>query len=398
MISFTIYGKELQMNAKDLEIQELLDLEDIEENELYYSKKYGYSPFNVSTWNPSDYFSKTYLWNRIQLIPFDYIPYLYSYELNQSQLFVTKKNLGGNNCFGCIIANTGTSAISLVTSVLKQIDVKRILVICPVYYSVLYNFLQKGIQVVKAYLIRTDNGYRLPQTQIMNIIDDIDAIWLTNPIYNTGTYLVDEDINFLKSKIPPRILLVCDDCFSTNGLEMIRNFSNHTNYISIHDPLKQIMVNGLKFSCVLYSLQYEHLFEQWSDIICGSLSYSTVQSMNFFNSSNFTEIRLQLHEHFQEMNKYLEKIMDYFPSLSIDKNICYGHMRMCYVPQLPYDYLQTKDNMYQFMEETGTSLIPGNRFHFPNTCGFCFRINYGRECDEFWDALIRIFHYLSIQN
>ena len=111
MISFTIYGKELQMNAKDLEIQELLDLEDIEENELYYSKKYGYSPFNVSTWNPSDYFSKTYLWNRIQLIPFDYIPYLYSYELNQSQLFVTKKNLGGNNCFGCIIANTGTSAI-----------------------------------------------------------------------------------------------------------------------------------------------------------------------------------------------------------------------------------------------------------------------------------------------
>lgn len=386
------------MNAETLDIQELLDLEDIEENELRYSEKYGYLPFNVSTWNPSKFFSHTYLWNRIQLMPFDFIPYLYSYELDHSQLITTKKKLGGNDNFGCIIANTGTSAISLVTSVLKQVNIKRVLIICPVYYSVLYNFLQKGIQVVKAYLLRTDNGYRLPQKQILNIIDNIDAIWLTSPIYNTGTHMVKEDIDFLKSKIPSRIVLVCDDCFSINGYEMIRNFSNYTNFISIHDPLKQIMVNGLKFSCVLYSLQYEQLFEQWSDIICGSLGYSTIQSMDFFNSDKFSEIRLQLHQHFHEMNKSFEKIVGNFPDLSIDNNICYGHMRMCYVPNLPYDYLQNKENMYQFMEETGTSLIPGNRFHFPNTYGFCFRINYGRECTEFWDALIRIFYYLSEHN
>lgn len=393
-----MHGKELRMNTINLDIQELLDLEDIEESELRYSKKYGYPPFNVSTWNPSEYFSHAYLWNQIQLMPFDYIPYLYSYELDQSQLITTKIKLGGNNNFGCIIANTGTSAIALVTSVLKQIDVKRILVICPVYYSVLYNLLQKGIQITKAYLIQTVSGYRLPQKQIMEVIDNIDAIWLTSPIYNTGTYFVKDDIYFLKSKIPSRIILVCDDCFATNGMEMIRNFSNHTNYISVHDPLKQIMVNGLKFSCVLYSLQYEHLFEQWSDIICGSLSYSTVQSMNFFNSDKFDKIRLQLHQHFQDTDKYLEKIMRCFPSLSLDKNICYGHMRMCYVPNLPYDYLQNREKIYQFIEETGTSLIPGNRFHFSNTCGFCFRINYGRECEEFWDALIRIFRYLSIHS
>lgn len=383
---------------KDLDIQELIDLEDIEENELQYLKKYGYTPFNVSTWNPSDYFSQTYLLNRIQLIPFDYIPYLYSYEIDQNQLFTTKTNLGGNNYFGCIITNTGTSAISLVTSVLKQIDVKHILIICPVYYSVLYNFAQKEIHVVKTYLIRTDNGYRLPQAQIKSAIENIDAIWLTNPVYNTGTYLTNEDIDFLRTQIPSKIVLVCDDCFSTSGLEMIRNFNNHPNYISIHDPLKQIMVNGLKFSCVLYSHQYEHLFNQWSDIICGSLSYSTVQSMIFFNSDEFTEIRLQLHRHFDDMNKHLQEISVCFPTLSIDKNNGYGHMRMCYFPDLSYDFLQNKDNMYKFMEETGTSLIPGNRSHFPNACGFCFRINYGRECDEFWDAVIRIFRYLSTCN
>lgn len=383
------------MDIKNLDIKELLDLEDIEENELRYSKEYGYYPFNVSTWNPSEYFSHTFLWNRIQLIPFNYVPYLYSYELDKIQLNTTKRNLGGSSCYGCIIVNTGTSAISLVTSVLKQIGVKRTLVICPVYYSVLYNFLQKGLQIVKADLIRTDNGYQLPQKQIMECIDKIDAIWITNPIYNTGTYLTKEDIEFLKCKIPSRITLICDDCFAINGLETVRNFSKQTNYISIHDPLKQIMVNGLKFSCILYPLQYEHVFEQWSDIICGSLSYSTVQSMNFFNSDDFTKIHLQLNKHFQEMNVHLEEITKGFPSLSVDNNIYNSHMRMCYFPNLPHNYLQNKEHMYQFMKKTGTSLIPGNRFHFSSECGFSFRINYGRECDEFWDALIRIFGYLS---
>lgn len=252
--------------------------------------------------------------DRIQLIPFDFIPYIYSYELDKSQLNITKRNLGGSNCYGCIIVNTGTSAIALVTSVLKQIDVKRILIICPVYYSVLYNFLQKGLQVTKTFLLRTDKGYQLPQKQIMDCIDDIDAIWITNPIYNTGTYIEREDIDFLKSKIPSQVILVCDDCFAANGLEMVRNFSKQSNFISIHDPLKQILVNGLKFSCILYPLQYEHIIEQWSDIICGSLAYSTVQSMNFFNSDNFAKIRLQLHKHFKEMSVRLKEIAKGFIS------------------------------------------------------------------------------------
>ena len=120
--------------------------------------------------------------------------------------------------------------------------------------------------------------------------------------------------------------------------------------------------------------------------------------MIFFNSDNFTNIRLQLYQHFQDMDKQLEDINESFPFLSLDKNICYGHMRMCYFPNLSYNYLQNKKEMYQFMKKTGTSLIPGNRFHFPSTCGFCFRVNYGRECNEFWDSLIRVFHYLSFSN
>lgn len=48
------------MDLKKLEVQELLNLDDIESEEMLYLKKYGYFPFNVSTWNPSSYFSQNF--------------------------------------------------------------------------------------------------------------------------------------------------------------------------------------------------------------------------------------------------------------------------------------------------------------------------------------------------
>lgn len=383
------------MENNILDIQELLDLEDIEENEMQYYKKYGYYPFNVSTWNPTKYFSQTYLKKRIQLNPFDYIPYLYSYELDKTKLYTTKTKLGGDDSFGCLITNTGTSAISLVTSVLHAIGIKNILVICPVYYAALYNFLQKGINIIKLYIEIVEFEYQLPQDQIMDKIHQVDAIWLTNPVYNTGMNYSIKDIEFLKSNIPSNIQIICDDCFAPNGQELVRYFYGCSNYISIHDPLKQIMINGLKFACILYPRQYEHVFEQWSDIICGSLSYSTVQSMDFFNSEGFDNIHIHLSAHFKELNNVLLELIDRFPKFYLGKQMYDSHMHMCIASGLAADYLQDKDKMYSFMQETGSSIIPGNRFHFPNSCGFSFRINMGRESKEFWDALFRILQYLS---
>lgn len=377
-----------------MSIQELLDLEDIEENELRYLKEYGYSPFNVSTWNPSIYFSNKYILNQVKLIPSSYIPYIYSYELDDNRLNLIKKALGSRLDSGCLVTNNGTSAIALVTSVLKEIGIKRLLVISPTYYAILYNCIQKQIELKEIHVSRAQNNYILPIQEICKALDSIDAIWITNPVYNTGIYYTEEDINFLKTQIPQRILLVCDDCFALHGNEFIRYFCDSPNFININDPLKQIMVNGLKFSCITYPSKYQALFEQWSDIICGSLAYSTVQSIDFFISNDFKQLCNNLSNHIFKLNCKLFEIANAFPSISLDKKAL-GHMHMCYINHLPFDYLQNKEKMYHFMKETGTSIIPGNRFHFPTESQFSFRINLGRECLEFWDALIRIFSYFS---
>lgn len=382
------------MNNNIMSIQELLDLEDIEENESRYSREFGYSPFNVSTWNPSSYFSNKYILNQVKLIPSSYIPYLYSYELDNNRLIPIKKALGNHLDNGCLITNNGTSAIALVTSVLKEIGIKRLLVISPTYYAVLYNLMQKRIELKEIHVLRTDSNYIFPQQEICKELDTIDAIWITNPIYNTGIYYTEQDIYFLKTQIPKRILLICDDCFALHGNEFTRYFCDSPNFINITNPLKQIMVNGLKFSCITYPPKYQVLFEQWSDIICGSLAYSTVQSLDFFISKDFKHLCNNLSNHIFELNLRLFEIAQAFPSISLD-NKALGHMRMCYIDHLPFDYLQDKEKMYHFMKETGTSIIPGNRFHFPSESQFCFRINLGRESVEFWDALINIFSYFS---
>lgn len=56
------------MDLKKLEVQELLNLDDIESEEMLYLKKYGYFPFNVSTWNPSSYFSQKFLDHQLELM------------------------------------------------------------------------------------------------------------------------------------------------------------------------------------------------------------------------------------------------------------------------------------------------------------------------------------------
>lgn len=376
------------------QIQELLDLEDIEENELKFKSEFGYLPFNISTWNPSEYFSNKYLLNKVMLTPFNYIPYIYSYELEPKIVSDTMAKIGGTDELAGLFTNSGTNSITLVISVLKALNIEHILVISPCYYAFFYNCIQRDIKITEIYAERIEQSYRLPYNEILDNIDYVQAIWITNPIYNTGIYYSNEDIAFLQSKIPSDTFIICDECFSLFGKGLIHHFKNREKFISINDPLKSIMINGLKFSLIVYNSKYKELFEHWSDIICGSLSYSTIQSIAFFNTSKFENLNNSLIEHFSHVKNAIRGLVSDFPSASIDMPTD-GHIIMCYFPELPYDLLQDKDIMYKFIKRTGTTIIPGNRFHFSQIIGFCFRINLGRENNEFMDAFYRILKYFS---
>lgn len=377
-------------------IQELLTIEDIEKAEARYEFVYGQKPFLLSTWNPSEYYRNNYLLSRV---PFpshgDFINYIYSYELDANLSTACREKIAGSDHQAMLLTNSGTASISLVTSVLSALDKRRILVVSPTYFAVFYNCLHKGFRIREVHYARSHGSYRLPRGHIINVLEETDVLWLTAPIYNTSVYLGDADLEFLQNQVLPHIYVVADECFCGSGRELSRILGNSPHFIGIYDPMKQFLINGAKFSAVMFSPTLEDAFCNWPDIICGGLTSSTIQALEFFLSQEADRLLKSLQRTDRYIHQAVYAAVSKFPSASLDIR-AEGHMMMCYIPALPSDYLQSFEDFCSFQQKTGTSIIPGTRFHFPDNDGFVFRINLARYdpiCFE--RSLNRVLTYLS---
>lgn len=377
-------------------IEELLTLEEIEQAEKRYELNYGSSPFSLSTWNPSDYYRNTHLLNQAVLpTQLDLINYIYSYELDTRLLRECNWKLTGAEETEIMITNSGTASIALVTSVLSALGLRRVLVISPTYFSVLYNCHQKGFAISELHALHKQGKYLLPKEDIFRLLADTDVLWITNPIYNTSVYTETEDEEFLLKYVLPDKYVIADECFCGSGKELMRKLGGHPHFISIYDPMKQFLINGIKFSAIAFPNRLETIFSQWSDVTCGSLTASTVQALEFFLSPSADRLLQTVRKADKEIEKQTRFVVSKYSDAFLDDNVD-GHMMMCYIPKLPANYLHTMENFYDFQVNTGVSVIPGTRFHFPKQDGFTFRINLARyDPVRFQRALISALSYLT---
>lgn len=373
-------------------IYELNELEDIEHQETEFYNKHGYEIFRLSTWNPSSYFIDKYLKNKLSFMPIDMYNYNYTYDLPAWTLEKVKLQLGIPEHYKCIITNSGTTSIDLVTAFLQDYGVSRLLVISPTYFTVFYQCRQHQIKITEVYLKHKNGSFTLPQAEILKNISESDAVWITNPVYNAGLPYKDEDIKFFCDQILSRCWLIADECFCQSGFEMIRKLSNVKHFIGIYDPLKQIAVNGMKFSVIAFPAYLESFFNHWSDIVGGNLPDSSLQAIQLYNSPTFSEITREIIRGQAQLQDRVERSLVRCSNIHMDKSAS-GHMRMIYVPTLPSSFLNRLEQQRLF-EATATSIIPGTRFHFPAEDGFCFRVNLSRESPLFIASLERVFDYL----
>ena len=377
-------------------IHELITLEEIERAEKEYQNVYGHAPFSLSTWNPSVYYRNTYLLNKVILPPHDeLINYIYYYELDAPLLAECSKRLTGAENRELIITNSGTASITVVTSVLAALGLRRILVVCPTYFAVFYNCQQKGLEVQELHMVHKNGNYELPKEDILRSLSEVDALWITNPIYNTSVYMDTADIDFLIEHVLPSKYVIADECFSLNGRELSHKILDHPHFIGIYDPLKQFLINGVKFSVVILPQGMGDLFYQWADVVCGSLTASTVQAVKFFLSPDADILHNHLEETDRGIQERVKKAVSQYSGVFLD-NCVDGHMMMCYIPSLSAKHLCTFDDFFKFQGRTGASIVPGTRFHFPDHDGFAFRINLTRyDPVNFIRALHRTLAYLT---
>ena len=119
-------------------IKELNFLDDIDALEDEYIAKYGISAFNISNWNSSQEFKSKIIKDLSMQNDFDCLDYIFSYEQSEQKGSVILSKLGYSENKATLFTHSGSSSIINVINLLKKIGIKKLIVLCPVYFTVIH--------------------------------------------------------------------------------------------------------------------------------------------------------------------------------------------------------------------------------------------------------------------
>lgn len=379
------------------ELETLDYLEDIAED---YEDSTGYPPFNLSHWDPSKETMISLSADLVLPAPPPEVPYIYPYYVGVQEEIV--KRVGFNNTdVGCLFAQAGTNATLFAFWWLKTLGIDHLLIFCPAYFPVFYAPQMVGIRHTKINLRRSSTGWHIPTEKIRAALGDSyskTAIWITNPIYCTGVYFSDSDINFLNSVIQKGVRVVADECLAINGKELGPRVECREHFVGLYSPHKSVSVNAIKFAAIIYHNKYKKFFNHWADVILGGLSASSHSAIFHFLSDNFLHYQISFFDRILKFQKKIEEIIaTKFSSIEIDKFFL-GHFMMLYLPELSAEAGNDEKFMKSLIFDTGATLIPSTRNHFDPKNGFGFRINLARESPQFFSAFLRVCKFLTTKN
>jgi len=376
-------------------ISELEGLSYIEALAEEYRRQSGAAPFNLSLWDPSEYMMNSLLKFLRLPIPPSPIPYIYSDEESKQQVlerlgFVQSKRT-------CAFVQGGTNAGLLTAVWLKGLNMRRTLVLCPAYFSVFYTLEILNVPYQSMYMTREKGNWRLPHERIKAAIGNKPsqtAIWLTNPVYCTGNYQSESNIEFLKMMLHSGVTVIADECLCINGRELGRELAWSDKFVGLYSPHKSVCVNAVKFATVVADNKHEQFFDRWADAIAGSLTASNYCAISHFIGDNFPQFLHAFIEHTDRVRgEVTERILNLHPLIETDNNAV-GHYITCYAPNVMGDEAEGRKVLRGLMSETGILVIPGAVNHFPRDCGFSFRINLTRAGPQFFAAVQRTINYL----
>jgi aspartate/methionine/tyrosine aminotransferase len=364
------------------------ELSDIVEE---YVRHHRREPTDVSHWDPSPEFVQTVR----ATLPFpktiDPIPYRYSYLVPTKLAVLTKLGLDPNEVGGLFTEN-GSASISAVANALKLVEVTDVHILDPSYFTTHYNLSRLGIDVHRVKLSRTDGRYDwlsdFPSTRFH-------AIWVTDPIYNTGVYHPDEFIHALVVQANAGTKIVVDETLSIVPGRFARGLGATGNFFGIYTPHKAICVNGMKFSFVAFRNELESSFEDWADVLSGGLGVSAVAAIDHFLSADYDQYRTAFLKAIDPVRKWHDGLAAGFDGrIVLDENSI-GHFATVYYPRIDASLGASIAYLRSVVEHTGTFFIPGHRSGFGVDAGLCFRVNLSRDSSRFRGALRRLHRHLA---
>lgn len=361
-----------------------------------YQSKYGIGPFDVSHWDPSDQTIQSLLKHlKLPASPLP-IPYIYSDPDRKPRILERLGFNSGNQT--CSFVQSGTNATVLAAWWLRSLGIKRVLVLCPAYFSVFYSFEMVGITGRRLYLHREKGNWRFPTEEILGELKDnpgLTAVWVTNPVYCTGNYCSETDVAFLNLLLRLGAAVVTDECLCLNGREIGGRLAWSDRFVGVYSPHKSVSINAVKFAAIVATAQHEKFFDRWSDVVVGNLTASSYSAISHFSDGeNFSDFLAEFVNHIDSARKTVVQIINNARSVETDSNSI-GHYISCYASDVPASRGRDSEFLRELVWETGAVVTPGTNNHFPAEVGFSFRINLARACPQFFSALHRTIRFLD---
>lgn len=382
------------MSIDNLLIKRLSYLEKIDIETEKFRKKTRLAIPNVSGWEISKEYKDIILESFDYPLYADYNPidYVYSYNLKPEQRHGLIHNFGGNEKNALLLTPNNTISLTNVVNFISHFCNKNIGLLLPCYFT-LPNLLNVwGLPYVNLSILRTETGYHLPKEEIKR--NKCQVLILTSPVFSTGKYLEQNDIDFLDSFLREGNYIISDESLAAPNKELIRDLGKSPNFIGIYSPHKFIHFNSFKFSCIIYNEQFEDFFDQWNDVYSGSLNITNLKAIEHYLSANYQETLKKFYAFTNSKRLELLDMIRFFSQFETDENSL-GDFQCIYNKRLPYEVGNDLSFIKNIIKDTKSVFYPGSLHGFQEKHGFAFRVNLCSYTTEVSNSLLKIFDYLS---
>ena len=376
-------------------IQRLSDIERINGLEENFQKVTGIEPFNVSSWTVSEGFKKKFLQCFQPPDVGNAVDYVYTYSFTEELRNRTLIKLGVReedvDAAMLLVLPNNTIAIVNAVNLLKLCGYHKVCIVNPTYFSVSQTLRSMEIPFNTVSMERHSGKYSLPIKQIQS--GDCDVVWITSPVFSTGVYLETTEIEKIKTLLKDGYFVVVDESFALHGRELVREIGVRRNFLSICSPHKSISCNGIKFSRMITSEEYEDVLEQWVDVLCGNLPLSSQIALRHFLSDNYDKCCEVFFAEMKAARRAIQPLLDGIHHTTDWPSA--GSLLTLYFDNVPFAYTKKDAFFLDLMKNTCSSILPGWLNGFGPDTSLCFRVNLALDGISLRQALARIVRYLE---
>jgi len=355
--------------------------------EAEYEAMNGISPYNVSLWDPELSFIQS-----VGIVPnlrgpsspFEYV---FSYNLPSELKQAISSKLGYSTPRATLLTSSGTTANLVALSLVRLLGRRRLWIYLPAYFQVPIVAQNIGLEVISVPSMWPPQVWKI----LEGLDPNVDAVWLTHPMHGFGNTMGADSIAALANYMEAGGLVLADECFCPNGMELSRHLGKDPSFVGTYSPHKSVCMNGVKLGIVIADSSQVETLEQRSDVWAGPLTRMTVADAEHFLSDNYDELAWNLESKLRVAESALERICINFDCGLLGTS---GVYRAVCVRGLPPELEQSEVYIRQIVHASGTSFIPLHLNYGPSELSFGFRINLARWCIKMEAALIRLLRVL----